>query len=265
MARLTWDETGEKLFEAGVKNVVLYPWDATPSVEEYGDGVSWSGISAVNESPSGADETKIYANDSSYLSIRAKEEFGGTIEAYMYPDEWEECDGSKIVNVTGTGSTILGSMRLGQQTRKTFGLTYITTIGNDTESYDYGEKIHFVYGATASPSSRDHATINDSPDISPFSWEFSTVALANATHLTIAGVVYKPVAHFTISSTDFTNGVSNARFKLIKEMIQGRTASGTGESAITELLPHLPYPDEIYSVIAGNDETSIPARFKPAG
>lgn len=180
MSRLVWDQTGEKLYETGVKNAVLYP----VSGSTYGNGVAWNGITAITESPSGAESTALYADDIKYLNLISAEEFGGTIEAYMYPDEFKQCDGSADI---ATGVVI------GQQDRKSFGLCYRTTLGNDTTSNAYGYKLHIVYGALASPSEKGYSTINDSPDAITFSWEFKT------TPVNVTG--HKPTALVTIDST----------------------------------------------------------------
>ena len=180
MAKLVWDQTGQKIFETGVKNCVLYP--ITSGV--YGTGVAWNGITGITESPSGAETTSLYADDIKYANLVSAEEFGATIEAYTYPDEFKECDGSKDI---ATGVVI------GQQDRKMFGLCYKTTVGNDTDGNAYGYKLHIIYGATASPSEKSYATINDSPDAITFSWEVKT------TPVTATG--FKPTATVVIDST----------------------------------------------------------------
>ena len=154
MSKLVWDETG-------VRNGVLY-------VQEggiYPKGVAWNGLTAVTESPSGAEATALYADDIKYLNLMSNEEFGATIEAYTYPDEFAECDGS---------AALVDGVMLGQQKRRTFGLCYRTALGNDTEGSDYGYKLHIIYGALAAPSEKAYATINDSPEANTFSWELST-------------------------------------------------------------------------------------------
>lgn len=180
MAKLVWDQTGERLYETGVKNCVLY----IPTDGVYSKGVAWNGITAVNESPSGAEPNPLYADDIKYLNLMSTEEFGASIEAYTYPDEFAQCDGS---------ASIAKGVSIGQQTRKTFGLCYRTTLGNDTEGNDYGYKLHFIYGALAAPSEKAYATINDSPEAITFSWEIST------TPVEVTG--YKPTASLTIDST----------------------------------------------------------------
>lgn len=180
MSKLVWDQTGERLFETGVKQGVLY----VQADGAYPKGVAWNGLTAVTESPSGAEATALYADDIKYLNLMSAEEFGGTIEAYMYPDEFKACNGETEV---ATGVTI------GQQARKVFGLCYRTTIGNDTEGNDHGYKLHLVYGAQASVSEKAYSTINDSPEAITFSWEFTT------TPVNVTG--HKPTAIITIDST----------------------------------------------------------------
>ena len=180
MSKLVWDQTGERLYETGVRNGVLY-------VQEggiYPHGVAWNGLTAVTESPSGAEATALYADDIKYLNLMSNEEFGATIEAYTYPDEFAECDGS---------ASLATGVMLGQQKRKTFGLCYRTALGNDTEGSDYGYKLHIIYGALAAPSEKAYATINDSPEAITFSWEVST------TPVEVEG--FKPTASITIDST----------------------------------------------------------------
>lgn len=179
MAKLEWDKTGERLYETGIDHGVLYPYvSGNP-----GTGVAWNGLTSVTESPSGAESNPQYADNIKYLNLRSAEEFGGTIEAFTYPEEWAECDGSKSPSK---------GVYFGQQTRKMFGLSYRTKLGNDTDGDDYGYILHLVYGATASPSERQYQTINDSPEPVTFSWEFDTQAVA------VEG--YKPVAHIEINS-----------------------------------------------------------------
>ena len=158
MAKLVWDKTGDRLYETGVKNGVLY----IPTAGIYSKGVAWNGLTAVTESPSGAEATALYADDTKYLSLMSTEEFGATIEAYTYPDEFAACDGS---------AELADGVMIGQQKRSTFGLCYKTTIGNDTDGNDHGYKLHIIYGAMAAPSEKAYASINDSPEAITFSWE----------------------------------------------------------------------------------------------
>lgn len=215
MAKLVWDQTGEKLYETGTKMGVLYLQDTTGA---YPKGVAWNGLTGVSESPEGAEETELYADDDKYLGMFSKEKFGATITAYTYPDEFEECDGSAELS---PGVTI------GQQTRKPFGFAYRTVVGNDTEFDDYGYKIHLVYGAKVSPSSRDYKSINDSPEAVEFSWEVST------TPVTVTGA--KNTSTLTIDSKK----VSAAALKAIEDVLYGTE----------EKEARLPLPDEVKSII----------------
>lgn len=178
--KLVWDKTGERFYETGVKKGVLYPQVSGA----YPKGVAWNGLTAVTESPSGAEPTPLYADDIKYLELMSNEEFGASIEAYTYPDEFAECDGS---------ASLAEGVTIGQQPRKPFGLSYVTTKGNDTEKNDYGYKIHLVYGCLASPSERAYATINDSPEAITFSWEVTTTPVEVTGH--------KPTSIITIDST----------------------------------------------------------------
>lgn len=180
--KLTWDQTGERLYETGVKKGVLYPQAEDAS---YPLGVAWNGLTAVTESPSGAEATPLYADDIKYLNLISNEEFGATIEAYTYPDEFGECDGS---------ASIAKGVTIGQQKRKQFGLSYQTTLGNDVDNNDYGYKLHMIYNALAAPSEKGYSTINDSPEAITFSWEVTT------TPVNVDGN-FRPTASVTIDST----------------------------------------------------------------
>ena len=181
MTKLVWDETGKRLYETGVKNGVLYPQDSTGA---YPKGVAWNGLTAVTQSPSGAEATPLYADDMKYLNLYSAEEFGATVEAYTYPDEFAECDGS---------AELATGVMIGQQPRKAFGLVYKTVIGNDVKNNKYGYKLHLIYGAMASPSEKAYATINDSPEAITFSWEITT------TPVSVTG--FEPTAYIEIDST----------------------------------------------------------------
>ena len=222
MSKLVWDKTGERYYETGVKNGVLYVVDNTGN---YGKGVAWNGLTKVTESPSGAEATPLYADNIKYLNLMSAEEFGFTIEAYTYPDEFAACDGSSEI---ATGITI------GQQSRKTFGFCYRTENGNDTLGTDYGYKIHIVYGATASPSSKDYQTINDSPEAISLSWEVKTTPVEVTTE--IAGNKPKPTATLIIDSTK----VDKTKLKSIEDKLYG---TETEE-------PTLLLPDEIVALLA---------------
>ena len=181
MSKIVWDAAGQRFYETGTKKGVVYPQGIDGT---YPKGVAWNGLTAVTESPSGAEPTPLYADDIKYLQIMSVEEYGGTIEAYTYPDEFAECDGS---------AALAAGVYIGQQKRKAFGLSYVTTLGNDVDFNDYGYKLHLVYGAMASPSEKAYATINDSPEAITFSWEFTT------TPVDVPG--FKPTATITIDST----------------------------------------------------------------
>lgn len=268
--KLKWHETGKKFYETGIKDVALYIWNedapeyvAIPAgtgaptfVEgkyysitgdnytplaaapedwattyttyyktndtEYTDGVAWNGVTALNETPSGGEASDLYADDDKYLSLYSEEQLGASLEAYTYPDEWEQCDGA--ANVNGVG--------LGQQERKMFGLSYITTVGNDTNGNDEGEKLHLLYGCKASPSDRSYATINDSPEAITFSWELTT------TKQEVAG--HKKTALLTIDTTRLEGGKKNPKYIALKNMVQG-----TANTA-----PILPKPQVVLDMFA---------------
>lgn len=222
MARVKWDEDGKKLYRAGVDRGVLYPKD---NEGKYPEGVAWNGLSAVNESPSGAESSPIYANNAKYLDLISSEEFGYTIEAYTYPDEFAECDGSKEI-APGIYAT--------QQNRKHFGLTYRNMIGNDIKNTDYGYEIHIVYDSTAAPSSKDHGTINENVEAVTMSWECST------TPVKIEG--YKAASHLVIDSTKCPKDV----LKKIEDILYGTDAKE----------PRLPLPDELVALGANPEEVN---------
>lgn len=183
MSILKWDESGERLFETGVDRGVLYPYNSES--KKYTPGVAWNGLTAVTESPSGAEATKLYADNTKYINLYSAEEFGATVEAYMYPKEFEACDGS---------ATIAKGATAGQQTRKTFGLCYRTLLGNDTDGQDHGYKLHLIYGCMASPSEKAYQTVNDSPEAITFSWELTTTPVN-------VGDNFKPTSTIIVDST----------------------------------------------------------------
>lgn len=215
MAKLTWDETGKRLYETGVRNGVLYPQDTSGT---YPKGVAWNGLTAVTESPSGAEATALYADDIKYLSLLSTEEFGATVEAYTYPDEFAECDGS---------AELAPGVVIGQQKRKAFGMSYRTVVGNDVDGNDYGYKLHLIYGAMAAPSEKGYATINDSPEAITFSWEIST------TPVSVNG--FKPTASITIDSTK----VNAEKLADLEKILYG--------DAETEA--RLPLPNEVATIM----------------
>ena len=222
MAKIVWDKTGEHFYETGVKNCVLY----IPTEGVYSKGVAWNGITAITESPSGAEATALYADDTKYLNLYSVEEFGATIEAYTYPDEFAECDGS---------AELVAGVKIGQQARKPFGLCYRTTIGNDTDGNDHGYKLHIIYGAMASPSEKSYNTINDSPEAVTFSWELTT------TPVNVAGA--KPTASITIDSTK----VDEQKLATLEEVLYGKDGTGSDHTGAAE--PRLPLPDEIKTIM----------------
>ena len=216
MAKLVWDQTGDRLYETGVSKGVLYPIQSDGA---YSKGVAWNGLSSVTESPSGAEANPIYADDMKYLNLLSAEEFNATIEAYTYPDEFAECDGSADI---ATGASI------GQQKRKIFGLCYRTVLGNDVDSNDHGYKLHLIYGCMAAPSEKAYTSINDSPEAITFSWEVST------TPVNVTG--FKPTASITIDST-----------KAKKEKLTALEAILYGDE---NKEARLPLPDEIATLMS---------------
>ena len=215
MAILTWDNVGERFYETGVKKVVLYPQVSGT----YPTGVAWNGVTNISESPSGAEATPLYANDIKYLNLMSNEEFGASIEAYTYPEEFAKCDGS---------AALADGVMIGQQTRQPFGLCYRTSLGNDTDGVEYGYKLHIIYGCLAAPSEKAYATINDSPEAITFSWEITT------TPVDVEG--FKPTATIVIDSTK----VGEGKMAALEAVLYG--------SASEEA--HLPLPAEIKTIMS---------------
>ena len=215
MSKLVWDQTGTREYETGVKNGVLYVQGEGGT---YPKGVAWNGLISVTESPSGAEATALYADDIKYLNLMSNEEFGATIEAYMSPEEFDQCDGT---------ASIATGVSIGQQKRKTFGMAYKTTIGNDVDGNDYGYKIHLIYGALAAPSEKAYSTINDSPEAMTLSWEVST------TPVTVDG--FKPTATVVIDSTK----VDKKKLTALEDILFGSESKEA----------RLPLPDEIVSIV----------------
>jgi hypothetical protein len=224
-----WDQVGERFYETGVDHGVLYIPNAGG---QYVNGVPWNGLTTVTESPSGAEATPQYADNIKYLNLVAAEEFGGTIEAFTYPDEFEQCD--------GTASPVAG-VSIGQQSRKTFGLSYRTLIGNDVDGTDYGYKIHLVWGALAAPSEKARATVNDSPEALALSWEFTTTAVEVGL---IEGTLYKPSATLTINSSR----VDATALNTLLDILYGTVGTD----------PRLPLPAEVFALFSGTVTEATP-------
>lgn len=216
MSKLVWDADSQRRYETGVSKVVLYSKSKDGT---YPNGVAWNGVTGITESPSGAEATPLHADNTKYLNLRSAEEFGATLEAYTYPDEFGECDGS---------ANIATGVKIGQQTRKPFGLSYQTVIGNDTEGESYGYMIHVIYGADASPSEKAYQTINDSPSAITFSWTLNT------TPVNVEG--FKPTATLTVDSTLTTP----EKMATLEDILYGSTDSEA----------RLPLPDEIATLMA---------------
>lgn len=227
--QIVWDKTSERLYRTGVDRVVLFPQNTTTGA--YGVGVGWNGVTQISESPDGGDATAIYANNNLYLNLVAKENFKGSITAYTYPKEWEQCDGSAAILTTasGSGATPIGGLRITGQQRTPFGLAYRTLIGNDTKGTDFGYEIHLVYNATAGVSSQDYQTVNDSPEALELSWDFSTLPID------VPGA--KPSAHLVISSLT----ADPTKLRALETKLYG-----------TETVdPALPLPQEVISILGG--------------
>lgn len=218
MSRIVWDQSGTRTYETGVRNGVLYPIQAGGL---YSLGVAWNGLTTVTESPSGAESNPSYADDIKYLNLLSAEEFGATIEAYTYPKEFEECDGS---------AELTEGVVIGQQKRKTFGLCYKTILGNDVDGEDHGYKLHLVYGCLAAPSEKGYQTVNDSPEAISFSWEVTT------TPVSVAG--FKPTALITIDSTR----ADATKLAALEDILYGTDEPGAE--------PRLPLPDEVKTLMS---------------
>ena len=223
MAKLTWDNTGERFYETGVKNVALYVFDNTSGAKKYKDGVAWNGVTAISESPSGAEPTALYADDKKYLNLLSAEEFAASIEAYTYPDEFAECDGS---------ASLAEGFTIGQQARSKFALAYKTTIGNDEAGNSLGYKLHIIYNCLAAPSEKAYNTINDSPEAITFSWEISTTPVT----FTANGKEYS-TACITIDSRT----ADPSKLAALETKLFGGTEPDSK--------PTLALPDEIYDAM----------------
>lgn len=226
MPRITWDQVGERFYETGVDHGVLFPFKTVGGVTAYQKGVAWNGLTNVNENPSGAESTPLYADNIKYLNLMSNEEFGATIEAYTYPDEFYECDGS---------AALIPGVYIHQQKRTLFGFTYRTKIGNDVEGADLGYKLHLVYNAQASPSSKSYGTINDSPEAITLSWEVTT------TPIDVAG--YKPTAHLEVDSRKFTA----EQMAALEDVLYGNEIND----------PRLPLPLEVAQILGGSTTPKV--------
>lgn len=221
MAAITWDATGERLFETGVDHGVLYPISSSGT---YDNGVAWNGLNAIIESPSGAEATAIWADNIKYVNMLSAEEFGATVEAYTYPDEFAICDGT---------AELVDGVIVGQQARKVFGLCYRTKIGNDVNGNDHGYKLHIIYGAQASPSEKAYSTINDSPEAISFSWELTT------TPVNVTGM--NATSYLVIDSTK----CDAEKLTALEKILYG--------SAEPDTAPRLPLPDEIKTLMTPSE------------
>lgn len=217
MAKLTWDDTGKKIFETGADRGVIYPMGESGT---YDSGEAWNGLTGVDESPSGAEATKLWANNGQYGELRSEEEFGFTINAYTYPDSFGECNGEK---------EMAPGVSVAQQTRKKFGFSYRSLLGNDVKGTDFGYLLHLVYGATANPSEKSRQTVNDSPEAQPMSWECTTTPVAVPD--------MKPTAHIIINSTK----VNPTKLAELEKKLYGDESAGTAT---------LPLPAEVKTLLA---------------
>lgn len=222
MGRVKWDQVGERLYETGVDRAVIYPMVEN----KYTNGEAWNGLSSINESPSGAEPTPLYANNHKYVELMSAEEFGYTAEAYTYPDAFAKCNGE---------AELAKGVSITQQDREQFGLTYRTLIGNDTKKNAYGYKLHLVYGSMAAPSEKNRGTINEDPDVEPMSWECTTTAVE------VPG--FKPTAHVVIDSTK----VDAAKLKELEDILYGKDPTNEGGNDGT--VPRLPLPDEVAKIM----------------
>lgn len=228
MTQITWDKQGERLFETGIDHGVLYIPDETGAYE---NGYAWNGLTSVSESPSGAEANAQYADNIKYLNLISNEEFGATIEAFTYPDEFAQCDGTAVID----------GVQLAQQTRRSFGFSYRTLIGNDLVGTDYGYKLHLIYGCDAAPSEKSRSTVNDSPEAATFSWEISTTPAQVTGNNPITGKPFRPTSHLTIDSTQ----VAADRLKELEDILYGTPGVD----------PRMPTPNEVLAMISGSVAT----------
>ena len=230
---LAWDKSGERLYETGVDHVVLYDIDQS---NNYKPGVAWNGVTSIEESPSGAEPTKLYADNIQYLTMYSIEEYGFTINCYTYPDEFDKCNG-----VAALGDSVVGATA-GQQERKKFGLCYRTKIGNDTQGQDYGYKLHLVYGCSAKPSSKTHSTVNDSPEAGDLSFECTADPVIVST---ASNEKLKPLCYIEIDSTKFVTNDEQALLAALEKKLYGDPEAASS----SEGLPYLPLPSEVRTTL----------------
>lgn len=233
MAKIAWDAVGEHRYETGVDHGVLYQVN---NQGKYSEGVAWNGLTSVSESPSGAEAQKQYADNMNYLTLYSAEEFGATIEAFTYPDAFEQNDGS---------ATLAAGVTIGQQSRKPFGMCYRTKVGNDVAGDDYGYKLHLIYGCRASPSERGYSTVNDSPEAINFSWELTTTPVQVAGH--------EPSATLTLDTTKLAQA-DQSKLELLETVLYGRDAA-TGDNPVEATVPTLPLPDVVVKIMNGTITT----------
>lgn len=231
MAVIQWDKTGERLYETGVDHGVLYIPD---SEGEYANGYAWNGLTSVSESPSGAEANPQYADNIKYLNLISNEEFGATIEAFTYPEEFAQCDGTALV----------GGVQISQQVRKQFGFSFRTLVGNDLVGTEFGYKLHLVYGCDAAPSEKTRSTVNDSPEAATFSWEITTNPVAVPGNNPATGKPYRPTSHLVVDSTEITE----AGMQALEEVLYGTETNG----------PRLPLPGEVLTLLEGMAVTPTP-------
>lgn len=243
---ISWDETGRRLFEAGVSNVALYnqldsPDSSATYGKNYGNAVAWSGVSAINENPEGGEPTDVYADNIKYLTMIGVENLKGSIEAYYYPDEFEPCNGAQ---------TVINGMVVGQQNRKGFGVVYQTKLGNDASGADFGVKLHFLYGCKVSPSDKQHSTINENPEASTMSWSFSAQTVGSADMPTVTGKSFNQCASLEVASKYFNESTGawtdTPHFSDLLEAVYGtKAASSSTEDTPGRLLT----PKEVYTIL----------------
>lgn len=238
MARVLWDQIGQRFYETGVDHGVLYPLNTTSNA--YDLGVAWSGLTKVTEKPSGAEAKALYADNIKYLNMRSKEDFGATVEAYTYPDEFAALDGS---------AQLTTGVRIHQQTRGMFGLAYRSLIGNDTDGDDHGYKLHLVYGATVSPSEVDRETVNEDPNAATLSWELTTTPVA------VSG--FKPTAHLELDSTDFNTPELKAKLAALEDILYGTDAHEAKDATYKETTDESPVTGKTYYTKSGNTYTQF--------